>query len=116
MTSSAAIVGGGIGGLATAKYLTRHGWHVDVFERAEGLPDTGTALGMWPEALTALDAIGAGDAVRSIGSKQRGGEFRRARGRAAAPRLPASRRREDGTVTSETVRVCRAAQRALSPL
>lgn len=80
MTGSAAIIGGGIGGLATAKYLAQHGWHVDVFERAAALPETGTALGMWPEALAALDSLGVGDRVRSIGSQQRRGEFRRSDG------------------------------------
>ncbi|MFH5227908.1 FAD-dependent oxidoreductase [Antrihabitans spumae] len=77
MTRSAAIIGGGIGGLATANYLHQHGWTVDVFERADALPTSGTALGMWPEALTALDGIGHGDAVRSIGSRQQHGQFRR---------------------------------------
>ncbi|NMN95256.1 FAD-dependent monooxygenase [Antrihabitans stalactiti] len=80
MTKSAAIIGGGIGGLATANYLVQHGWIVDVFERSAALPDTGTALGMWPEALVALDAIGVGDRVRSIGSQQKHGLFRRADG------------------------------------
>ncbi|MBJ8346377.1 FAD-dependent monooxygenase [Antrihabitans sp. YC2-6] len=80
MTTSAAIIGGGIGGLATANYLIQHGWTVDVFERAAALPDTGTALGMWPEALAALDSIGAGDAVRAIGSQQRRGAIRRVDG------------------------------------
>ena len=77
MTHSAAVLGGGIGGLAVAGYLHRAGWHVDVFERADALPTSGTALGMWPQALDALDAIGAGDRVRTLGSPQHRGSLLR---------------------------------------
>ncbi|AOW93874.1 aromatic ring hydroxylase [Rhodococcus sp. WMMA185] len=77
MTRSAAILGAGIGGLAVAGALSRGGWHVDVFERAPQLPTSGTALAMWPHALTALDAIGAGDRVREVGSAQHRGSFLR---------------------------------------
>ncbi|KAF0962837.1 FAD-dependent monooxygenase [Rhodococcus sp. T7] len=77
MTHSAAVLGGGIGGLAVAGYLHRAGWHVDVFERADALPASGTALGMWPQALDALDAIGAGDRVRTLGSPQHRGSLLR---------------------------------------
>src|SRR6476661_3249694 len=77
MTHSAAVLGGGIGGLAVARYLSRAGWHVEVFERADSLPASGTALGMWPQALDALDAIGAGDPVRARGSAQHRGSFLR---------------------------------------
>ena len=77
MTHSAAVLGGGIGGLAVARYLSRAGWHVEVFERADTLPTSGTALGMWPQALDALDAIGAGDRVRTLGSPQHRGSLLR---------------------------------------
>lgn len=81
MTRSAAIVGGGIGGLTTAAALTQHGWSVRVFERSAQRRDTGTALGMWPEALAALDSLGLGESVRSVGSVQRRAEFRTKDGR-----------------------------------
>ncbi|MFZ2176405.1 MAG: FAD-dependent monooxygenase [Rhodococcus sp. (in: high G+C Gram-positive bacteria)] len=77
MTHSAAVLGGGIGGLAIASYLVGRGWHVEVFERSEHLPASGTALGMWPQALDALDAIGVGDRVRTLGSPQHRGSFLR---------------------------------------
>lgn len=80
MGNSAAIVGGGIGGLATAHHLLKHGWTVDVFERSGDLPRTGTALGMWPDALAALDVLGLGARVREIGRAQRRGEIRRSDG------------------------------------
>jgi 2-polyprenyl-6-methoxyphenol hydroxylase-like FAD-dependent oxidoreductase len=70
MTRTALVVGGGIGGLATAARLRMHDWDVRVLERADGLPETGTALGLWPAALTALDAIGIGDPAREQGRPQ----------------------------------------------
>jgi 2-polyprenyl-6-methoxyphenol hydroxylase-like FAD-dependent oxidoreductase len=77
MTCTAAIVGGGIGGLAAAIALHRYGWRVTVYEREADLPATGTALGMWPAALRALDTLGVGDDVRKLGRRQNLGEFRR---------------------------------------
>ncbi|MEU4693920.1 FAD-dependent monooxygenase [Actinoplanes sp. NPDC023714] len=71
------IIGGGIGGLAVAAALARDGRKVTVRERDEALPGTGTALGMWPAALRALDEIGAGDAVRRAGRRQEAGAFLR---------------------------------------
>lgn len=73
MTGRAVILGGGIGGLTAANYLFRAGWSVEVLERSPNLPATGTALGMWPQAMDALDAIGVGDRVRTLGAPQRGG-------------------------------------------
>lgn len=77
MTIRVAVLGGGIGGLTAAAGLRQAGWPVDVFERAPALPAVGTALGMWPSALRALDAIGVGDAVRRCGRRQTGGAFLR---------------------------------------
>ncbi|GIH07133.1 FAD-dependent oxidoreductase [Rhizocola hellebori] len=77
MARSAAIIGGGIGGLATAAALATTGWQVEVFERAPRLPDTGTGLGIWPNALRALDRLGLGEAARSLGRKQPSGAITR---------------------------------------
>jgi 2-polyprenyl-6-methoxyphenol hydroxylase-like FAD-dependent oxidoreductase len=77
MDGTAAIIGGGIGGLAAAIALHNCGWRVNVYEREAGIPETGTALGMWPAALRALDTIGVGDDVRKLGRRQDVGEFRR---------------------------------------
>ncbi|ALV44879.1 hypothetical protein MB46_04510 [Arthrobacter alpinus] len=68
MRGKAAIIGAGIAGLAAARALALRGWDVEVCESAPGLPKTGTFLGMWPEALKALDAIGVGEQVRQSGS------------------------------------------------
>jgi 2-polyprenyl-6-methoxyphenol hydroxylase-like FAD-dependent oxidoreductase len=77
VTRQAVVIGGGIGGLATAAALGRDGWQVCVHESDPALPLTGTALGIWPAALRALDAIGVVGRVRRLGVPQRIGEFRR---------------------------------------
>lgn len=84
MESSAIIIGGGIGGLATAIALRAGGWQVEVRERADAAPSTGTALGLWPSALRALDTLGVGGAVRALGRPQAGGAFLRPDGRRIA--------------------------------
>ncbi|MGA7204071.1 MAG: FAD-dependent monooxygenase [Specibacter sp.] len=63
MKARADIIGGGIAGLAAARALAMYGWDISVRERAAALPVTGTALGLWPEALAALKEIGAAPAV-----------------------------------------------------
>ncbi len=77
MTRTAAIIGAGIGGLAAAAALGRAGWRVTVLERGPDLTGPGTALGIWPGALRALDSLGVGDRVRAEGVPQRAGAFRR---------------------------------------
>ncbi|MEU4239609.1 FAD-dependent oxidoreductase [Actinoplanes sp. NPDC026619] len=77
MGRNAAIIGGGIGGLTTAVALHRMGWRVTVHERQTTTPSTGTALGIWPSALRALDTLGLGDEVRERGCPQTSGALRR---------------------------------------
>ncbi|SHF82561.1 FAD-dependent monooxygenase [Streptoalloteichus hindustanus] len=77
MGRTAAIVGGGIGGLATAIGLHRAGWTVTVRERSAGLPETGTGLGIWPSALRGLDRLGLGERARALGRRQPNGAIRR---------------------------------------
>jgi 2-polyprenyl-6-methoxyphenol hydroxylase-like FAD-dependent oxidoreductase len=71
------VVGAGIGGLTTAAMLTRHGVAVDVLERRPKLPEHGTALGMWPEAVQALDRVGQGEELRRVAFPQTQGWIRR---------------------------------------
>lgn len=77
MRGAAVVVGGGIAGLAVARGLLAAGWSVEVRERSTAHPTSGTALGMWPEAMRALDRLGAGDAVRAASVEQRGGSILR---------------------------------------
>ncbi|MEU6349429.1 FAD-dependent oxidoreductase [Streptomyces sp. NPDC047072] len=63
----AVVVGAGIGGLTAAVALHRRGWRVTVCERAPEPPTTGAGIGLAPNALRALDAIGV-DAARAAGS------------------------------------------------
>ena len=70
MTRTALVVGGGIGGLVAAARLRGAGWDVRVAERAEALPETGTALGLWSAAMAALAAIGVGDEARAQARRQ----------------------------------------------
>jgi membrane-associated phospholipid phosphatase len=60
----AIIVGGGIGGLASAVALSRDGWQVEVLERAPAFTEAGAGLSLWPNALRALDALGVAGAIR----------------------------------------------------
>ncbi|MEV0251882.1 FAD-dependent monooxygenase [Nocardia sp. NPDC050712] len=61
----AVVVGGGIGGLATAVAFHRRGWEVEVLERAATIAEIGAGLSVWPNALRALDLLGLGDEVRA---------------------------------------------------
>ncbi|GAA4881456.1 FAD-dependent oxidoreductase [Kitasatospora terrestris] len=63
----AVVVGAGIGGLTAAVALLRRGWRVTVCERAPELPATGAGIGLAPNALRALAAIGS-DAAHAAGS------------------------------------------------
>jgi 2-polyprenyl-6-methoxyphenol hydroxylase-like FAD-dependent oxidoreductase len=62
---SAVVVGAGIGGLAAAACLHAAGWQVTVFERARSVEPVGAGLGLAPNGLRALDAIGIGDVIRA---------------------------------------------------
>jgi 2-polyprenyl-6-methoxyphenol hydroxylase-like FAD-dependent oxidoreductase len=63
----AAVVGGGIAGLASAAALVRAGWQVTVLERAPAFAEVGAGLAVTANGMAALDAVGAGPAVRAAG-------------------------------------------------
>jgi 2-polyprenyl-6-methoxyphenol hydroxylase-like FAD-dependent oxidoreductase len=78
----ATVVGGGIGGLATAIGLGHAGWRVTLLERQPALTAAGAGLLIWPNAVHALRALGVGDQVAEAGVINRdGGGVRRADGR-----------------------------------
>ena len=74
------VIGGGIGGLATAAGLCSAGWDVTVCERAASLEPVGAGLALAPNGLRALDAIGATDSLRALAVPQELG-IRRSDGR-----------------------------------
>ena len=76
----AVVIGAGIGGLAAAAGLHAAGWDVTVCERSGSLEPGGAALGLAPNGLRALDAIGAGDGLRALAVAQELG-IRRSDGR-----------------------------------
>lgn len=63
------MVGGGVGGLATALALQGAGWDVSVRERATVLEAGGTGLVLWPNALRCLRSLGVLDAVGARGTE-----------------------------------------------
>ncbi|HWM17195.1 MAG TPA: FAD-dependent oxidoreductase, partial [Microbacterium sp.] len=81
MRGHALIIGAGIAGLTAGHALLQAGWSVEIRERSARPPTTGTALGMWPEAMRALDSIGFGDRIRARSIHQAGGAILRADGR-----------------------------------
>ena len=62
--STIGIVGAGIGGLAAAIALTRAGHEVVVFEQAKQFARVGADINLTPNAVRALDGLGAGEAAR----------------------------------------------------
>ncbi|UVS79243.1 FAD-dependent oxidoreductase [Actinokineospora sp. UTMC 2448] len=81
MTRTAHIVGAGIAGLATAVALAGRGWAVRVYERAPGLRASGGGIGVTPNGMRALAAIGVADAVRARSVVQAHGGVRAPGGR-----------------------------------
>ncbi|MCP3805166.1 FAD-dependent monooxygenase [Allokutzneria sp. A3M-2-11 16] len=92
----AVVVGGGIGGLASAVALTRSGWQVEVLERAAEFGEVGAGLAVQPNALRALDALGLGDAVRERASTEAPAGIRAPSGRWLSRTDPGELRRRYG--------------------
>ena len=64
-----AIVGGGVGGLATALALERRGAEIVVCEQSPALNEIGAGLNLSPNALMALRVLGVEDQVVALGSE-----------------------------------------------
>ncbi len=58
------IAGGGIGGLAAALSIARHGHQVVVLERKDDFSELGAGIQLGPNAFHALDRLGVGAAAR----------------------------------------------------
>lgn len=76
----ALIIGGGIGGLATAIALKQIGLTVEVYERVTLLREVGAGLSLWANAVKALDYLGVGSAVRALALPEAAGGIRTASG------------------------------------
>lgn len=68
MERNLAIVGAGIGGLATALLARRDGHRVTLFERFDEPRPVGSGLVIQPVGLAVLDLLGAGDDARALSS------------------------------------------------
>lgn len=66
--SPISIIGGGIAGLATAIAAARSGRSATIYEKAKSFEPVGAGLQLGPNAVRALKAIGAWDAVEPITS------------------------------------------------
>jgi 2-polyprenyl-6-methoxyphenol hydroxylase-like FAD-dependent oxidoreductase len=84
------VIGSGIAGLSAAIALRKAGLQVVLYERAPVLTEVGAGISLWANALRALDAIGAGAAVRERLQPLRVSEFRGDEGRTIAASFPAS--------------------------
>jgi 2-polyprenyl-6-methoxyphenol hydroxylase-like FAD-dependent oxidoreductase len=77
----AIVVGGGLGGITAAVALRKVGWEVSVLERAPEFGEVGAGVGVMPNAMRALAALGLADEVRRIGTPRVAGGVRDPRGR-----------------------------------
>ncbi len=60
------IAGGGIGGLAAAIALARHGYHSLILERVADLHEVGAGIQLAPNAFNAFDYLGIGSDARKV--------------------------------------------------
>src|SRR5437763_16164473 len=60
------VIGGGIGGLATASALQRQGIQVTVFERNPELREIGAGLTLWANGVQVLRELGLADAFAAV--------------------------------------------------
>ncbi|MBS0561347.1 MAG: FAD-dependent monooxygenase [Proteobacteria bacterium] len=62
-----AVIGGGIGGLATAAALQRTDADVTIYERSSQLSEIGAGIQLTPNAVRVLNALGCGDGLEEFG-------------------------------------------------
>jgi 2-polyprenyl-6-methoxyphenol hydroxylase-like FAD-dependent oxidoreductase len=62
----ATIIGGGIGGLASAIALGRSGWSTSIYEQAPELREVGAGLSLWANAVRALEQLGLAKSIRAL--------------------------------------------------
>jgi 2-polyprenyl-6-methoxyphenol hydroxylase-like FAD-dependent oxidoreductase len=94
----AVVVGGGIGGLASAVALAQAGWRVTVLERAPAFGEVGAGLATTGNGMTALAALGLAEAARAVGYQTGTAGMQDSRGRWIM-RMPDTRS-DPGAVTT----------------
>jgi 2-polyprenyl-6-methoxyphenol hydroxylase-like FAD-dependent oxidoreductase len=117
MNDRALVVGGGIGGLATAIALQRTGREVLVLERAAELWEVGAGISLWPNAVKALRRLGIGDDVEAAGAAAHDAAFRSWRGAQLGASITARLQGRFGAplVIVHRARLQAALRRALGP-
>ncbi|MGB7241915.1 MAG: FAD-dependent monooxygenase [Sulfitobacter sp.] len=70
MPSDVIVIGAGIGGLAAAIAMARHGHRITVLERAETIQEVGAGLQISPNGLAVLRALGLEPALVATGAVQ----------------------------------------------
>lgn len=94
---TAAVIGGGIGGLAAANALVRRGLAVTVFEQAPALGEVGAGVFIFPNALRHLERMGLGPALAAVGAPVGpGSQYCRKDGTVVGPILTADSRGWNG--------------------
>ncbi|HEY1244121.1 MAG TPA: FAD-dependent monooxygenase [Hyphomicrobiaceae bacterium] len=83
-----AIVGGGIGGVAAASALLRHGIEVRLYEQAPALTEVGAGVAIQPNGIRMLRRLGLGEGVARYGARWVDPQFRRSDGAFAASMWP----------------------------
>jgi 2-polyprenyl-6-methoxyphenol hydroxylase-like FAD-dependent oxidoreductase len=92
-----AVIGAGLGGLAAAVAADRAGHTVTVLERAPALREAGAGIGIMPNGVLALDALGLGAPVRAqAGPLDGGGGLRDRHGNPLLLADPAAVRKHTG--------------------
>lgn len=80
-TPAALVVGAGIGGLTTAIALRRAGWGVRVLEAAPEMSAVGAGIILQPNAMAALETLGAAEPIAAAGVAVRGARITTVSGR-----------------------------------
>ncbi len=85
------VVGGGIGGLAAALALARHGAQVTVLEQAPAITEVGAGIQISPNGWRVLQALGVADAVAALSPRSQAVRLRDFRHGAEVFTMPLTR-------------------------
>jgi 2-polyprenyl-6-methoxyphenol hydroxylase-like FAD-dependent oxidoreductase len=90
MAKQVLIAGAGIGGLTAAISLRQAGFNISIFEASAVQRDGGAGLWLWENAMSVLDSLHVGNAVRQVGIPNAHGGVRTWQGEPLIKRVPAS--------------------------